>query len=181
MRKLLWSVWLASALVPPLIACGAQRRAAEPPAASAPTPVAETMAADVSEPSSGASATSTALRPVEAPPTPTPPEPIRPAQLPAPTPLSCEKLPAQASQWLAVHLACKIDQDCVIVHGSCGMPAVCGTYVAANAVEGNSRLNLAWDEMRCNLRSKHPSPCPSCRMPPPARCVAGRCTGEARQ
>ncbi|MEO8878536.1 MAG: hypothetical protein ABI461_23305, partial [Polyangiaceae bacterium] len=85
----------------------------------------------------------------------------------------CEKARTNVGKVIAQSLTCKVDADCTEINTSCGLPGVCGVAIAKGA---ESKIEVAvkpWNDLNCWAVTA--AACPSCFMPPPPRCVAGKC------
>src|SRR5262249_22586189 len=85
----------------------------------------------------------------------------------------CEAARRHFEATVARNLACKSDADCVATQTGCGLPGVCGMSIAATGRDAVRREGDAWETMQC--AAVLVSPCPTCNVPTPPKCVNGKC------
>ncbi|MEO7112281.1 MAG: hypothetical protein ABI183_17680 [Polyangiaceae bacterium] len=86
----------------------------------------------------------------------------------------CEEARRSFGAVVARSRGCKEDADCTQMFTACGLSGVCGMSVAKNAESKIKAAEKSFDDAKCMVVLA--APCPTCAMPPPPKCVAGKCS-----
>jgi hypothetical protein len=90
------------------------------------------------------------------------------------SPAQCKAWGDKVEAYIRAHRSCTRDAECELVQTSCGLSGVCGVAVTARDAPGLEAVEKPFDAHTCWVVLA--APCPTCPMPPPVRCVAGKCT-----
>ncbi|MEO8877116.1 MAG: hypothetical protein ABI461_16100 [Polyangiaceae bacterium] len=95
------------------------------------------------------------------------------AKTPSGAKAKCEQARTTVAKVIARSLSCNVDADCTEINTSCGLPGVCGVAVAKGTESTIEAAEKPWNDLNCWTVTA--APCPSCAMPPPPKCHAGKC------
>jgi hypothetical protein len=95
-----------------------------------------------------------------------------------PTPTPCEKEKAAIADLLAQNQRCTTDKECTTVSVPCQPGGFCGSHYVNQSLDKLTLEKLSRELNQCVNNDPNRSCAVCAAVPPPAACVAGRCSGK---